>query len=437
MNPHQQAVKQLEQVAQMLRPQYKELSSDHAKRFDAAVEKLKEPDRVIEGQLEVQMDDGSTKKFKAFRSQHNNARGPYKGGIRFHQGVTKEEVKALSTWMTWKCAVTGIPYGGGKGGVIVDPKKLSAGELQRLSRAYARFIANYVGPWIDVPAPDVNTTGQIMAWMVDEFQQLHTERMHKELNSAGVAENPLATFTGKPLALGGSQGREEATGLGGVYVMEKLVKVMFDKKPKSSVTVAVQGFGNVGHWYAYYAHKLGYKVVAVSDSKGGVYVPEGLDPVEVLAHKKKHGTLSSNTEYHITNEALLELNVDILVPAALEGAIHAGNAERIHARALIEMANGPTTPVADQILHKRGVFVVPDVLANAGGVSTSYFEWVQNLQGCSWTHKEVVGKLQPLMEDAFDQMWEMYSKTRESGRVATYMNAVKRVIDVMLLRGVV
>lgn len=437
MNPHQQAVKQLEQVAHMLRPQYEELSSDHAKRFDAAVERLKEPDRVIEGELEVQMDDGSTKKFKAFRSQHNNARGPYKGGIRFHQNVTKEEVKALSTWMTWKCAVTGIPYGGGKGGVIVDPKKLSAGELQRLSRAYARFIANYVGPWVDVPAPDVNTTGQIMAWMVDEFQQLHTDRMLKELNPAGVAENPLATFTGKPLALGGSQGREEATGLGGVFVMEKLVKVMFDKKPKSSVTVAIQGFGNVGHWYAYYAHQLGYKVVAVSDSKGGIYVPEGLDPVEVLAHKKKHGTLSSNAAHHITNEALLELNVDILVPAALEGAIHAGNADKIQARAIVEMANGPTTPEADEILHKRGVFVVPDVLANAGGVSTSYFEWVQNLQGYSWTHKEVVGKLQPLMEDAFDQMWEMYSKTRESGRMAAYMNAVKRVIDAMLLRGVV
>jgi glutamate dehydrogenase/leucine dehydrogenase len=430
-NPHQQAVVQLEQVAKLLRPQY---TGEDQQRFDTAVELLKEPDRVIEGELEIQMDDGSTKKFTAFRSQHNNARGPYKGGIRFHQNVSKEEVKALSTWMTWKCAVTAIPYGGGKGGIIVDPKKLSAGELQRLSRAYARLIADYIGPWVDVPAPDVNTTGQIMAWMVDEYQNMQTRRLLDAQNPAGVSENPLATFTGKPLTLGGSEGREEATGLGGVFVMEKLATSLFKKKP-SELTVAIQGFGNVGYWFAHHAHHLGYTVVAVSDSKGGMYDANGLNPAQVLAYKKEHGKLPLDGAKAITNEELLELDVDILVPAALEGVINAQNADNIRAKAIIEMANGPTTPEADDILHQKNIFVVADVLANAGGVSTSYFEWVQNLQGYSWTHQEVIAKLQPLMDKAFDQMWEMHGQTKQSGRMSTYMNAVKRVIDAMMLRG--
>jgi glutamate dehydrogenase/leucine dehydrogenase len=422
MNVHQQAIQQLEKVARLLRPQYEGSEA----RFDAAIERLKVPDRVIEGQLEVSMDDGSTKTFTAFRSQHNNARGPYKGGIRFHPNVSLEEVKALSTWMTWKCAVTGIPYGGGKGGVAVDPKQLSTHELQRLSRAYARFISEHIGPWVDIPAPDVNTTGQIMAWMVDEYQNLQ---------GSHSAENPLATFTGKPLALGGSEGREEATGLGGVFVLEQLVKVLFAKKEKQEITIAVQGFGNVGYWFAVHAQQLGYQVVAISDSKGGIFAKDGLNPSQVLTHKKAHRRLPTEGVEQITNEELLTLEVDILVPAALEGAIHKDNAAAVRAKAVIEMANGPTTPEADELLHKQNVFIVPDVLANAGGVSTSYFEWVQNLQGQHWTREKVIRKLQPLMEDAFTQMWQMHKNTNQSGRMSTYMNAVKSVIDVMLLRG--
>jgi glutamate dehydrogenase len=418
-NPHQNAVTQLKQVAELLQNLYPDPA-----RFQAAIKKLQKPDQIIEGQLSVKMDDGSTQKFLAFRSQHNNARGPYKGGIRFHPGVTKEEVMALSTWMTWKCAVTGIPYGGGKGGVIVDPSKLSVGELERLSRAYARLIADQVGPWTDIPAPDVNTTGQIMVWLVDEYQQHHQAK-------GLLMENPQATFTGKPVEWGGSQGREEATGLGGVYVLEKLAEKlgMTDKK---QVKIAIQGFGNVGYWFAKHAHDLGYTVVAVSGSRGGVYVSEGMDPVKMMAEKNQGGW---KTGQQISNDELLELDVDILVPAALENVITDQNAAKIKARAIIEMANGPITPEADAILAKNEVMIVPDVLANAGGVTTSYFEWVQNLQGYYWTRDEVLAKLQPLMEDAFEQMWQMKKETGQDGRMATYMTAVKRVVDAMLLRG--
>ncbi|MBT6898712.1 MAG: Glu/Leu/Phe/Val dehydrogenase, partial [Candidatus Pacebacteria bacterium] len=369
MNPHQQSVRQLEQVADLLRDQYQD-----SVEFNQVIEKLKSPNQIIEGEIEVKMDDGSTKKFKAFRSQHNNARGPYKGGIRFHHNVNKEEVMALSTWMTWKCAVTGIPYGGGKGGVIVDPKKLSPKELQSLSRAYAEFIADYIGPWVDVPAPDVNTTPQIMAWMIDAYEG------YLKANNRPLQENPLATFTGKPLGLGGSAGRTEATGLGGFFVFEKLVKKLgFDNK--KDVTVAIQGFGNVGYWFAYHAHQAGYKVVAVSDSKGGIYVEDGLDPVVTFKYKQDQGKLPGKA---ITNEELLELDVDILVPAALENVITKDNAANIKAKAILELANGPTSPEADQILADNGVIMVPDVLANAGGVTVSYFEWAQNLQGYYW-----------------------------------------------------
>ena len=421
MNPHQQSVCQLEQVAALLRDQYSD-----SKKFDRAIEQLKSPDRVVEGEIEVKMDDGQLKKFKAFRSQHNNARGPYKGGIRFHHNVSKEEVMALSTWMTWKCAVTGIPYGGGKGGVIVDPKKLSEAELERLSRAYIELIADYVGPWVDVPAPDVNTTPQIMAWMIDAYEN------YLRKNKRPVQENPWATLTGKPLGLGGSAGRTEATGLGGFFVFEKLVEKL-GLKNKKDITVAIQGFGNVGYWFAYHAHQAGYKVVAVSDSKGGVYDEAGLDPVKILAAKEKTGQLPGKA---ITNDELLELDVDILVPAALENVITQDNAAKIKAKAILELANGPTSPEADQILFDKGVVLVPDVLANAGGVTVSYFEWAQNLQGYYWTKEEVISKLQPLMEDAFEQMWQMKESKQVSGRMATYMTAVKRVVDTMLLRGI-
>jgi glutamate dehydrogenase/leucine dehydrogenase len=420
-NPHQMALTQLDQVAALLRDQY---SKEDQSRFDAAIDQLKTPLNLIEDELEVKMDDGSTKKFKAFRSQHNNARGPFKGGVRFHQDVSKEEVMALSTWMTWKCAVTGIPYGGGKGGVIVNPRELSSGELQRLSRAYARLLAPHVGPWTDIPAPDVNTTGQIMAWFVDEY-----EKAQIEMNGQ-VQENPLATFTGKPLTLGGSQGREEATGLGGVYVLEQLAEKLAWKK-KSNITIAIQGFGNVGYWFAKHAHDLGYKVVAVSGSRGGIYDAKGLDPQKALA-AKKDGWKAYEA---ISNADLLELDVDVLVPSALENVITKDNVKNIKAKVIIEMANGPVTPEADEVLQERGIIQIPDVLANAGGVTTSYLEWVQNLHGYSWSHEEVLAKLKPLMDTAFNEMWDMREKAKQSDRMSTYMIAVKRVIDAMMLRG--
>ena len=426
-DPHQQSVTQLSQVAKLLQSSY----ADKKDRFANAIELLKSPDKVLETELSITLDDGSEKSFTAYRSQHNNARGPYKGGIQFHPQVSLEEVKALSTWMTWKCAVTGIPYGGGKGGIIVDPKTLSQAELQRLSRAYAAWLAPFIGPWVDVPAPDVNTNPQIMAWMVDEYQ-------NTMLASANLSENPVATFTGKPLELGGSQGREEATGLGGFYVLESLfeeIKKEHGWKVKSDVTIAVQGFGNVGYWFIQHAVAAGYTVVAVSDSKGGVYVESGLDAAKVLETKQQTGSVSNYTGKQISNEELLTLDVDIIVPAALEGVITAENVGDISAKVVLELANGPTTPEADAALHNNGVLVVPDVLANAGGVSTSYFEWVQNLHGYYWTHQEVLAKLEPLMKDAFTEFWQTRGEHKVDGRMAAYLVAVKRVVDAMLIRG--
>ena len=431
-NPHVSAVQQLTEVAALLRSEYGD-----GKRFDAAIDSLKEPEKVLSEKLEITMDDGSKKTFQAFRSQHNKARGPYKGGIRFHKDVSLEEVKALSTWMTWKCAVTGIPYGGGKGGVIVDPKELSESELERLSRAYARFLSKNIGPWYDVPAPDVNTTGQIMAWMVDEYEKTLLDKSDR----SNFQENPLAAFTGKPLALGGSEGREEATGLGGVYILEKLAEKLGWKNTKN-IKIAIQGFGNVGYWFAQHAFDRGYTIVAISDSKGGVYVPEGLNPQEFLEGKKNKGSLqtylhsqNSAGSKAISNDEILELAVDVLVPAALENVIHEKNAQKIQAKNIIEMANGPTTPEADKILTEKNILLLPDVLANSGGVTVSYFEWVQNLQGYYWSHEEVIAKLKPLMDTAFEKMWQVKEKTNQSGRMATYMNAVKLVVDAMLLRG--
>lgn len=423
---HAQAVAQLERVAAVLSPGYKEPA-----RFLAAIDQLKQPDQVLETELTISMDDGSEQTFTAYRSQHNNARGPYKGGIRFHPQVSLAEVKALSTWMTWKCAVTGIPYGGSKGGIIVDPKELSEAEIQRLSRAYAAWLAPYIGPWIDVPAPDVNTNGQVMAWMVDEYQQT-------QLENGTLAENPGATFTGKPLELGGSQGREEATGLGGFYVLESLfeeIKKEHGWKQKSDVTIAVQGFGNVGYWFIHHVVLAGYKVVAISDSRGGVVVEAGIDPAKALETKKESGAVAHYGGRQISNEELLTLDVDVLVPAALESVITADNAGEIKAAVVLELANGPTTPEADAILHENGVLMIPDVLANAGGVSTSYFEWVQNLHGYYWTHQEVLAKLEPLMKDAFAAFWKILQDESVDGRMAAYSMAVKRVVDTMLIRG--
>lgn len=418
---HANAISQLEIVADKLRSSYADTQL-----FDLAINRLKTPDKVIEGKISITLDSGKRKSFTAFRSQHNNSVGPYKGGIRFHQDVSKAEVMALSTWMTWKCSVTGIPYGGAKGGVIVDPKKLSTAELERLSRAYAYFIAPYIGPWTDVPAPDVNTDGQIMAWMVDTYSAYMLKK------HGAQTENPLATFTGKPLLWGGSQGRTEATGLGGFYVLQTVAKKL--KLVPAKTTIAIQGFGNVGYWFAHFAHKAGYTIVALSDSKGGVYNEAGLDPQAVLQHKQSGGSIYE-LGTKITNEELLSLPVTVVVPAALENVITRENAESIQAKIVLELANGPTTPQADEILNKKNVLVIPDVLANAGGVTVSYFEWVQNLQGYYWDKQQVLDKLKVLMDLATEKMWSLKTQHAVSARVATYMSAVKKVVDTMILRG--
>jgi glutamate dehydrogenase/leucine dehydrogenase len=441
---HQMAIKQLKSAAGLVE---QTLSAKDKELFQTAVNQLQTPKNVITRQISFTKDDGTTQTVPAYRAQHNNARGPYKGGIRFHPEVSESEVKALSTWMTWKCAVVNIPYGGGKGGITVDPRSLSQTELERMTRAYVQAIGSDIGPWQDIPAPDVNTNGQIMAWAVDEYEQF--------LRANGTIEvNPLATFTGKPLSVGGSQGRDEATGLGGVLVWSQLLTLLNEKKSlgreylNQDVTIAIQGFGNVGYWFAYHAHKLGYKVVAVSDSKTGIYSAAGLDPEQVYAYKKETGGLHGAKDVtdkkvkEITNAELLELDVVVLVPSALGDVITEDNAAQINANVIIEMANGPVTPEAEEILTKAEVIIVPDILANAGGVATSYFEWAQNLAGYYWTHSEVVTKLEKLMNQAVSGVWQTWNelqqaqeKEKVSMRQAAYAVALKRVFEAMKLRG--
>ena len=401
-DPYPNAVVQLEEVSKIL------------KLDTATIKRLSTPDKVHETDLIVKMDDGKEQKFKAFRSQHNNSKGPYKGGIRFHPGVCESEVKALSMWMTWKCSGASLPYGGGKGGVVVDPTKLSKTELERLSRAYGKWAGNWAGPWMDVPAPDVNTDGQIMAWMLDEM--VSTKSIAEKMSV-----NWRATFTGKPIALGGSQGREEATGMGGFYTLENLVKSLNLKK--SEVTIAVQGMGNVGFWFAKLASEAGYKVVAISNSKGGIYDSNGISIDENLRSRKSN----------ISNAELLLLPVTILVPAALENVITDEVAKQVKAKAIIEMANGPVTPEADKILSERKILSVPDVLANSGGVTVSYFEWVQNLHGAVWDKEEVLSKLKSVMDRAYKEMWGKYLELGVNLRMAAYSSAVERVVEAMKL----
>jgi len=402
------------------------------------IEQLKYPKNFIQKTLTVRMDDGLTRKFQAFRSQHNDARGPFKGGIRYHPQVSEDEIKALSMLMTWKCAVVGIPFGGAKGGVVVDPKMLSGGELERLSRAYMRSFAPYFGAWKDIPAPDVNTNAQIMAWMVDEFQKVQSAKGERQSDGA----NPYAVVTGKPVELGGSLGREEATGLGGSIILEKVAEKL--KLCRQNTTVAVQGFGNVGYWFAYFANKAGFKVVAAADSKGAVCVPRGLNPKLTLVCKEKSGRIADcycvgsvcdiQHGKTITNDEFLNLDVDILVPAALEGVIHKANAASVRAKAIIEMANGPVTPEADVVLRRRGIVLVPDILSNSGGVTTSYFEWSQNLSGYYWKKELVFERLREVMDSAFDRVWKISEERKVDLRTAVYILAVQRVVDVLRLR---
>jgi glutamate dehydrogenase (NAD(P)+) len=383
---------------------------------------LREPMSMVQVQIPVKMDDGSTKVFTGFRVHYNFARGPTKGGIRFHPQESLSTVKALAAWMTWKVSLADIPYGGAKGGIICDPKTLSQGELERLSRGYVRAIGEYIGPDIDIPAPDVYTTPQIMAWMMDEYSVM------EGYNVPGV-------ITGKPLEVGGSLGRGDATARGGMYILREAAKHLHVDLGKA--TVAIQGFGNAGE----FAHKLvtemfHSKVVAVSDSKGGIYNPDGLDFVAVKAHKMKTGSVVGfKGAKEISNAELLELKVDVLIPSALENQITGKNAGNVKAKIVLELANGPTTPEADEILAKNKVFDIPDFLANSGGVIVSYFEWVQNINGFYWDIDEVYSKLDRKVSKSFWETTETMTKYNTTPRMAAYILAVDRVAKAMKVRG--
>ncbi|MQL50724.1 glutamate dehydrogenase [Desulfofundulus thermobenzoicus] len=382
---------------------------------------LKEPKRILTVSVPLRKDDGSLDVYQGFRVQHNLARGPAKGGIRFHQDVTLEEVIALAALMTWKCAVVDIPYGGAKGGIICNPKELSTGELERLTRRYVTEISIIIGPEKDIPAPDVNTNPQVMAWIMDTFSMQHGYSIP-------------AVVTGKPLEIGGSQGRNEATGRGCVYTIEEAASGC--GLNLAEATAAVQGFGNVGAVAAACLNDLGCRVVAVSDSKGGVYCEGGLDIAEVREYKERTGSVVGYPDATpITQQELLALDCDILVPAALENQITEANAADIRAKIVAEAANGPTTARADDILQQRGIMVIPDILANAGGVVVSYFEWVQGMQHFFWSKDEVNRQLRRRIVSSFREVWEIAQRERVSMRTAAYMIALERVKKATLLRG--
>jgi glutamate dehydrogenase (NAD(P)+) len=378
--------------------------------------------KAVEVSIPVPMDDGSIEVFKGYRVTHNIARGPSKGGIRYHPDVTLDEVRALAMWMTWKCALMGIPFGGAKGGVVCRPKELSNRELERMTRRYTSEIINDIGPERDIPAPDVGTDGRIMAWIFDTY-------------SMNVGHSVLGVVTGKPLSLGGSLGRMEATARGSLYCIEALAGKRGDRM--TDYSVAVQGFGNVGSNLANLLHREGAKVVALSDSQGGVHNPNGIDVPSALAHKQEHGTLAglANTEA-VTNEELVELQCDVLAPCALEQIVTEKNADRVKASVVCEGANGPVTPAADAILESRGITVLPDVLANAGGVVVSYFEWVQGLQEYFWREDEVNAKLHDIVARSFEEVWHTHESKGVSLRIASYGIAVQRVAEATTTRGI-
>lgn len=384
---------------------------------------LREVRRELTVSFPVRMDDGRIRIFTGYRVQHNLTRGPAKGGIRYHPQVTLDEVKALSMWMTWKCAVTNLPYGGAKGGVICDPTKLSVQELEHLTRRFASEISILIGPESDIPAPDVNTNQQTMAWIMD------TISMEKGYSVP-------ATVTGKPLSIGGSWGRPSATGRGVMVVTREASRRM--GLDPSSTTVAIQGFGNVGSVTAELLHQEGFKVVAVSDVFGGIYNPQGLDIPSLLQYASEKGRVDGfpGASQRINNAALLELPVTILVPAALENQLTMENAARVQAKMVVEAANGPTTPEADDIFHQRGVTLIPDILANAGGVTVSYFEWVQDLQSFFWEEGEINHRLTRIMEQAYAQTEELAKEHQTTLRMGAYCLAVKRVAEATAVRGI-
>ncbi|HEY8198693.1 MAG TPA: Glu/Leu/Phe/Val dehydrogenase [Candidatus Limnocylindrales bacterium] len=382
---------------------------------------LREPRRELIVHFPVKMDDGSVKVFTGYRVQHNLGRGPAKGGLRYHQDVTLDEVKALAMWMTWKCAVVGIPYGGGKGGVVVDPKKLSMREIEGLTRRFATEISVLIGPERDIPAPDVNTNAQTMAWIMDTYS------MHVGYTVPGVV-------TGKPVSLGGSEGRNEATARGCIFTVVEAARHL--GMDLTTAKVAVQGFGNAGSIAAQLVAAEGATVVAVSDSSGGIHDPAGLDIERVIGWKKEHGTVVGFPgATAISNAELLEIACDILIPAALENQLTAENAGRVKASMVAEAANGPTTPEADAILHERGIFVIPDILCNAGGVTVSYFEWVQDLNRDHWSEAVVNAKLKEIMVKAFGEVLRLAQLHEVNNRVGAYLLAVDRVASATALRG--
>ncbi len=410
LNPFKIAQKQFDEAAEML-------GLDNAMR-----ELLRWPRREYKFTIPVRMDDGSTKVFHGYRVQYNDARGPNKGGLRWHPEETIDTVRALAAWMTWKTAVVDIPLGGGKGGVTCDPKKLSDGEKERLARGWVRMIARELGEHRDVPAPDVYTTPQIMAWMMDEFEAI-------------VGRSHPAVITGKPLPLGGSQGRNDATARGGVYTVREACKVL-NVDPHG--TYAVQGFGNAGQYAALLHNEVlgGGRLVAVSDTSGGIHVQDGMDPQDIVDHKLKTGKVTGFPgSKSISNEELLELDVNVLYPSALENVIHSRNADNIKARICCELANGPTTPEADDILYRNGVHVIPDFLANAGGVTVSYFEQVQGTYNYYWTLEKIHRDLDDKMTAAYHSVLEMQRDMKVQPRMAAYLVSVARVAEAVKLRG--
>ncbi|MBN1583310.1 MAG: Glu/Leu/Phe/Val dehydrogenase [Anaerolineae bacterium] len=413
MNPFEIAQRQLALAAQVM-----DLD-------EATHELLRWPMREFHVRFPVKMDDGSTRIFEGFRVQYNDARGPTKGGLRFHPDETFDTVRALAAWMTWKCAVVDIPLGGGKGGVVCNPKEMSPGELERLSRGYIRALGHYIGPETDVPAPDVYTNPQIMAWMMDEYSKI-------------IGYNVPGVITGKPIPLGGSQGRGDATARGGMFCIREAAQVL--GIDLSQATIAIQGYGNAGQ----FAHKLttemfGSRVVAISDSKGAIYCPDGLDFAKTAAHKRSTGSVVGYTCCEacqdLDNAALLELDVDVLIPAALENVLREDNASKVKAKIVAELANGPTTPEADEILNKNGIFVIPDFLCNAGGVTVSYFEQVQNAYDFYWDIDEVYKRLDQKMTAAFHAVNDAATRFEINHRIAAYVVAVARVAEVCKLRG--
>lgn len=393
---------------------------------DSDIEAIKYPERELKVSIPVRMDDGTTHVFQGYRIQHSTSRGPAKGGIRFHPDVSADEVRALAAWMTFKCAVVNIPYGGGKGGVVCDPTKLTENEIRAITRRYTAAIAPLIGPEQDIPAPDVGTNAAVMGWIMDTYSMLKGHCIH------GVV-------TGKPLELGGALGRNDATGRGVMFTTHNILGKL--DISAEGTTVAVQGAGNVGSVTAKLLYQSGMKVVAISDVSGGIYNPEGLDIPAILAYlaaDRRNLLKDFNEEgtIHISNEELLELDVTVLIPAALENQINADNADKIKAKLIVEAANGPVASEADPVLAEKGILIVPDILANAGGVVVSYFEWVQNIQSVSWTEDEVNNKLREIMDAAFASVWDLAQEKHTTLRMGAYLIALKRVVDAKSARAI-